>query len=75
MKKQYHILKSAGFRHFISIYHDGWRVNAYSVWEDDLEAEIDKLEADGYTLGYIEKEILNLERRLLEMKRNVIRIE
>ena len=68
MKKQYRISNNIGFKKYIYLYHDGKLVKEYSLWDIDLDNEIDKLKAEGYTLGYtiyeVEEAKLKYENRL-----------
>ena len=58
MKKQYRVSnKKIGFKEYIYLYHDGVLVNKYSIWEDDLDDEMDRLKKDGYEFGYTKEEV------------------
>ena len=74
MKLQYRQIDIGGFKYKITLYHDGKVVDKRYVWIDDLEDEVDKLEAQGYTFGYTKEEV-ERARKLYEDKLNNIIIE
>ena len=57
MRKQYRYVEFANFRVELLLYHDGECIGAKRIWIDDLEAEIDRLEEQGYTLVYTKEEV------------------
>ena len=75
MKLQYRQIDIGGFKYRITLYHDGKFVEKRDVWLDDLEDEIDKLEARGYTFGYTKEEV-EFARKLYESKlSNIIEVD
>ena len=57
MKLQYNIEDYYSFRVLFKTYQDGKLVNIYPVYIDEQEAEVNKLEEQGYTYGYTEKQV------------------
>ena len=57
MKLQYNIEDYYSFRVLFKTYQDGKLVNIYPVYIDEQEAEINKLEEQGYAYGYTEKQV------------------
>ena len=57
MKLQYNIEDYYSFRVLFKTYQDGKLINIYPVYEDEAEAEVNKLEEQGYTYGYTEKQV------------------
>lgn len=72
MKKQYRFYGTTGFQCVIQLYCDGWLVKSYKVYLDELDDEIDKIESQGYVLGYTEQELESARQRYEEMLNNVI---
>lgn len=67
MNKQYNLKYESAFKRKLSTYHNGKLIESKSYYIDELNDEIDKLEADGYVYGYTEEEIKTAERRYKRM--------
>ncbi len=64
MRKQYMTDFAGSFRYIIHLYHDGYLVNSTKMWfGDELNAYINKLEADGYTKAYSENEVIKAKKK------------
>lgn len=48
MKKQYAFYEHTKLTHIVEKYHDGVLQNHVKVLDDELDAYLDRLEADGY---------------------------
>ena len=59
MKLQYRFKENYRLQYEIQLYKDGELEKTYKVWLDEINDENDKLEEQGYTLGYTRKEIRN----------------
>ena len=69
---QYKCKEYIGFKHIIQLYHDGELAKAYKIYTDELDDEIEKLEAQGYRLGYTKEEVKVAKERYAVMLKNVI---
>lgn len=67
MKLQYALIDWMGFKTKILVYHDGTLVNELTLYDDEINDEVDKLEAQGYTFGYLPK-VVNEAKREYEYK-------
>lgn len=72
MKKQYRYYETTSFKYEIVSYHDGYIVNFNEVWLTELNDEIDKLEEQGYTYGFTQKEVDEAKERYERMLENII---
>ena len=73
MKKQYHTsYTSFHRRRRIDVYHDGAKIASEIFWDEEADAQIARLEKQGYTLGYTRNEIEKAERELKNSKDNLI---
>lgn len=72
MNKQYNLQNEGAFKRKLSTYHDGKLIESKSYYIDELDDEIDKLEANGYVYGYTEEEIKKAERRYKIMLKHKI---
>lgn len=63
MNKQYNLQNESAFKRKLSTYHDGKFIESKSYYIDELDDEINKLEANGYIYGYTKEEIKKAERR------------
>ena len=76
MKKQYRYnIDNTGFKRYFYLYHDGELKKSYSIWEDEISDEIDKLEENGYTLGYTICEVEDAKLEYEKMLKNIIKEE
>ena len=57
MKLQYNISSYDTLKVMFNLYQDGKLTNVYPVYEDEEDIEIAKLEKQGYTYGYTEREV------------------
>lgn len=67
MKLQYALVDWMGFKTKILTYCDGQLVNELTLYDDEVNDEVDKLEAQGYTFGYLPK-VVNEAKREYEYK-------
>lgn len=67
MNKQYNLQNESAFKRKLSTYHDGKLIESKSYYIDELDDEIDKLEANGYIYGYTKEEIKKAEHRYKRM--------
>lgn len=72
MRKQYRYCNTATWKYEIDIYHDGKLVENRSVWIDELDDEVDKLEEQGYTYGYTKKEVEEAKQKYESILENLI---
>ena len=68
-------MDNTGFKRYFYLYHDGEFKKSYSIWEDEISDEIDKLEAEGYTLGYTIYEVEEAKLQYEKMLKNLIKEE
>ena len=57
MRLQYRTSDYMGLKTRIIIYEDGEIVKDYAVYDDEVNAECDRLEEQGYTFGYTEAQV------------------
>lgn len=72
MKKQYRYKDYSVWQRVLYIYHDGELVKKKVMLEDELYAELEKLEADGYTMGYTLKDVATARKVYKKMSDNLI---
>lgn len=72
MKKQFKRQDWTFGKSIVYVYHDGELVDSKNLWNDECEAEIDKLEENGYTYGYTKDEVEAAKRRYERMLKNII---
>jgi hypothetical protein len=72
MKLQYRYYQSASFQYTIQLYCDGWFIKSYKVYCDELDDEIDKIEIEGYKLGYTEEEVEIAKQKYEKILNNLI---
>lgn len=74
MRKQYKV-RYVGLKTYFHLYHDGDFVGTNSVWQgDETEDERERLEADGYTYGYLNREVEEAKQRYEHMLANMIEV-
>lgn len=56
MRKQYRIVDK-GFKNIIFIYQDGQLIDSESIWIDEINNKIERLETMGYSRGYLKTEV------------------
>ena len=72
MRKQYKV-RYTGLKTYFHLYHDGHFVGNNVVWQgDETEDERERLEADGYTYGYLDVEVKEAKQRYEHMLENMI---
>lgn len=67
MKLQYALTDYVGLKTRIRTYQDGQLIRDYSIYYDEVNDEVDKLENEGYTFGYLPK-VVNEAKREYEYK-------
>lgn len=67
MKLQYALTDYVGLKTRIRTYQDGQLIRDYSIYDDEVNDEVDKLENEGYTFGYLPK-VVNEAKREYEYK-------
>ena len=72
MRLQYRYFEYIGFQYMIQLYCDGWLVKSYKVYLDALDDELDKIEKQGYSYGFTEKEVNAAKERYEKMLSNII---
>lgn len=72
MKKQYHISYAGSFRANIALYHDGAQTHIVTLWDDDVDDSIEKLEKDGYTRGFTKEEVEQARKEYGYLRDNCI---
>lgn len=72
MKKQYTVYENLFYRFTIRTYHDGKHIETYYKWEDEAEIFIKKLEADGYTFAFTQKEFDEIKEKYEYMMDKVL---
>lgn len=63
MRKQYTFHEYAWGCYVIELYHDGVMTQTIKKDRADVDKYIDKLESQGYTVGYTEHEVLEARKR------------
>ena len=72
MRKQYTFHAYAWGFYVIELYHDGVMTQAIKKDKADAEGYIDRLEAQGYTFGYTDKDIEEARKKYEHMLENRI---
>ena len=72
MKLQYTCSEHTTFQYIIRLWFDGLLVKSYKVYLDELNDEIDKIEKQGYVLGYTREEVEEARLKYEEMLNNII---
>lgn len=72
MKKQYRCKEDTWCKRRLYVYHDGELIQSQSFYLDEIEKEIDKLESNGYILGYTKEEVEEVKERYERMLRDII---
>lgn len=72
MKLQYRYYEHLGFKYMIQLYCDGQLVKSYKVYSIDMDDEIEKLEEQGYSYGFTEKEVNKAKEQYERMLNNII---
>lgn len=57
VRRQYRFVERMNYRAELLLYHNGELACVKHIWRDELDAEIDLLEEQGYTLGYTKDEV------------------
>ena len=57
MRLQYRTSDYMGLKTRITVYEDGEVVKDYAVYDDEANAECDRLEEQGYIFGYTEAQV------------------
>ena len=73
MNKQYNLKHESAFKRTLSTYHDGKLIDSKVYYIDEIDDEIDKLEADGYVYGYTQEEVATAKRRYERMLKYMIK--
>ena len=74
MRKQYNYADYIFGKKILYIYHDGKLVETKELWIDDFFDEVDKLEYDGYVLGYTKELVEEAKRQYERMLANIIEV-
>ena len=72
MKKQYYISKEHNFKRRVVLFHDGEPVTIYDNWSDDVDNFIEDIEKQGYTRGYLPREVKAKWSGYEHMRKNMI---
>ena len=72
MKKQYYLSRAATFCNYITLYHDGVKISAEKVWDDELFDYIEHLEEQGYTRGFSNAEVEKERKEYEHLRDNLI---
>lgn len=59
--------------YIIELYQDGWLVNSYKVFDDELADEISKLKKMGYMYGYTKEELKRVKESYKSIKKAIIK--
>ena len=73
MKKQYRCKYESWCKSRLYIYDNGFLIESKSLYNDEIENMIDRLEAEGYVYGYTKKEVENAKKRYEHMLENMIK--
>lgn len=72
IKKQYYVRKLNWPWVRITLYHDGAEINSIKTDLSKEAEEIDMLEADGYTAGFLPEDVLAAKFEYETIKANII---
>lgn len=72
MKKQYYVTNEHSFKRRVVLFHDGEPVSTYDGWEDAVYNFIKDIEKQGYTKGYLPREVKAKWVGYEHMRKNMI---
>jgi hypothetical protein len=63
--KQYTWSEITAYGYSFKLYHDGKKIGAYKIWEDEYDDFVDFIESKGYVRGFVLREIMEAAQNLL----------
>lgn len=72
MKKQYTFREISAFKTEIILYHNGYPIIEKILWDDEAYGYIEKIEEEGYKIGYHKEDAEKAKQRYENIVANLI---